>query len=57
MRKSETAVVVFSAAHIELNIEKHLVTKNGIPVELTLKEFSLLEYFLRTGTVCRNLNV
>ncbi|MBK6965804.1 MAG: response regulator transcription factor [Bacteroidales bacterium] len=58
MRKSETGVVVFSAAHIELNIEKHSVTKNGIPVELTLKEFSLLEYFLRNkGTVCRRTRI
>ena len=47
MRKSTTELVVFSAAGIEMNIEKHTVTKKGRPVELTQKEFSLLEYFLR----------
>lgn len=54
MRKDESQPIVFSAAGIELNIEKHLVTKNGLNVDLTQKEFALLEYFLRNkGKVCR----
>lgn len=58
MRKSITELVVFSAAGIEMNIEKHTVTKNGKPVELTQKEFSLLEYFLRNkGKVCRRTRI
>jgi two-component system, OmpR family, copper resistance phosphate regulon response regulator CusR len=58
MRKNETELIVFSAGDIELNIEKHTVTKNGKPVELTQKEFSLLEYFLRNkGKVCRRTRI
>jgi len=58
MRKNITELVIFSAAGIEMNIEKHTVTKKGKPVELTQKEFSLLEYFLRnTGKVCRRTRI
>ena len=58
MRKNETQPFLFSAAGIELNIDKHSVTKKGIPVELTQKEFSLLEYFLRNkGKVCRRTGI
>ena len=58
MRKSTTELVVFSAAGIEMNIEKHTVTKKGKAVELTQKEFSLLEYFLRNkGKVCRRTRI
>lgn len=58
MRKSESQPVIFSADGIELNIEKHTVTKNGQLVELTQKEFSLLEYFLRNkGKVCRRTGI
>ncbi len=58
MRKGETQPVIFSAAGIEMNIEKHTVLKNGHPVELTQKEFSLLEYFLRNkGKVCRRTGI
>jgi two-component system copper resistance phosphate regulon response regulator CusR len=54
LRKGETQPVLFSAASIEMNIEKHTVTKEGQPVELSQKEFALLEYFLRNkGKVCR----
>ena len=58
MRKSTTELVVFSAAGIEMNIEKYTVTKKGKAVELTQKEFSLLEYFLRNkGKVCRRTRI
>jgi DNA-binding response OmpR family regulator len=58
MRKNETELLVFSAGTIELNIDKHTVTKAGKPVELTQKEFSLLEYFLRNkGKVCRRTRI
>jgi DNA-binding response OmpR family regulator len=58
MRKNETQSIVFSAGSIEMNIEKHTVTKNGRTVELTQKEFSLLEYFLRNkGKVCRRTRI
>ncbi len=58
MRKNITELVVFTAAGIEMNIEKHTVTKKGKAVELTQKEFSLLEYFLRNkGKVCRRTRI
>jgi len=58
MRKNETQSIVFSAGNIEMNIEKHTVAKNGRSVELTQKEFSLLEYFLRNkGKVCRRTRI
>ena len=58
MRKNETELLVFSSGTIELNIDKHTVTKGGKPVELTQKEFSLLEYFLRNkGKVCRRTRI
>jgi DNA-binding response OmpR family regulator len=58
MRKNEAELLVFSAGTIELNIDKHTVTKEGKPVELTQKEFSLLEYFLRNkGKVCRRTRI
>ena len=58
MRKNHTESVIFSASEIELNIEKHTVTKKGKQIELTQKEFSLLEYFLRNkGKVCRRTRI
>ena len=50
--------LVFTAGPIEMNIEKHTVTRHGIPVELTQKEFALLEYLLRSkGKVCRRTRI
>lgn len=57
-RKQETQPILFSAAGIEMNIEKHSVTRNGKNIELTQKEFSLLEHFLRNkGKVCRRTGI
>lgn len=58
LRTKENEMVVFSAGNIQLNIEKHSVTKNGKPIGLTQKEFALLEYFLRNkGKVCRRTRI
>ncbi|BBE17127.1 phosphate regulon transcriptional regulatory protein PhoB [Aquipluma nitroreducens] len=58
MRKNETQSTIFSAGDIVLNIEKHTVTKKENQIELTQKEFSLLEYFLRNkGKVCRRTRI
>jgi len=58
MRKNETQSTIFSAGDIVLNIEKHTVTRKGNQIELTQKEFSLLEYFLRNkGKVCRRTRI
>jgi len=49
---------VFETADIVLNTDAHLVTKNGKPIELTQKEFALLEYLLRNkGKVCRRSRI
>jgi len=48
----------FSAGDIEMNVENYQVTKNGLPVELTQKEFALLEYLLRNkGKICRRTRI
>jgi DNA-binding response OmpR family regulator len=58
MRKNVTDLIVFSASDIEMNIEKHSITKKGKLVELTQKEFSLLEFLLRNkGKVCRRTRI
>lgn len=58
MRKNDTDTVVFFASDIVLDVDKHTVTKKGNQVELTHKEFSLLEYFLRNkGKVCRRTRI
>ncbi|RTL56083.1 MAG: response regulator transcription factor [Sphingobacteriales bacterium] len=49
---------IFKSGNILLNTEAHQVTKNGQPVELTQKEFALLEYLLRNkGKVCRRSRI
>jgi len=49
---------IFEAGNILLNTEVHQVTKNGQPIELTQKEFALLEYLLRNkGKVCRRTRI
>ncbi len=49
---------IFETGNIVLDTEAHLVTKNGHAVELTQKEFALLEYLLRNkGKVCRRSRI
>ncbi|MCC6727451.1 MAG: response regulator transcription factor [Saprospiraceae bacterium] len=48
----------FRAGNIEMNLGTYQVTKNGLPVELTQKEFALLEYLLRNkGKICRRTRI
>lgn len=46
-RPAETAQVVLKVNDIELNPSERTVYRAGKPIQLTLKEFSLLEYFMR----------
>ena len=46
-RSSGTPVPVLSAGEVELDPVKRSVTRAGRPVELTPKEFALLDYLLR----------
>jgi DNA-binding response OmpR family regulator len=49
---------IFVTGDIVLDIEAHLVTKDGQTIELTQKEFALLEYLLRNkGKVCRRTRI
>ncbi|OIQ92877.1 transcriptional activator protein CopR [mine drainage metagenome] len=49
---------IFETGSIVLNTDAHLVTKNGKIIELTQKEFALLEYLLRNkGKVCRRSRI
>lgn len=54
LRSKQGEQAIFTSNNIELNTEVHRVSKAGHTVELTQKEFALLEYFLRNkGKVCR----
>lgn len=58
LRSKENEVVTFYAAGIELNIEKHIVTLDGKIIDLTKKEFSLLEYLIRNkNKACRRTRI
>ena len=58
IRNKEVETIIFRVGEIEMNIEKHTLTKNNIQIELTQKEFSLLEYLLRNkGKVCRRTRI
>jgi len=58
LRGREGEHEVFRSGSIELDAGRHEVRKNGQPVELTQKEFSLLEYLLRNkGRVCRRMRI
>lgn len=46
-RPSEMIPGVLKVGDVELDPVKHIVTRAGKPIALTLKEFNLLEYFMR----------
>ena len=58
LRNKEGEQNIFVTEDLSLNTEVHQVTKDGLPVELTQKEFALLEYLLRNkGKVCRRTRI
>lgn len=58
LRHNEGEQFRFETGDICLDTEAHRVTKGGQPVELTQKEFALLEYLLRNkGKVCRRTRI
>lgn len=58
LRSKNGEQTIFRHKSIELNVDTHRVTRNGVPVELTQKEFALLEYLLRNkGKVCRRTRI
>lgn len=58
LRNKAGEQTVFESGYILLDTEVHLVKKNGQIIELTLKEFALLEYLLHNkGKVCRRTRI
>ncbi len=58
LRSKTGEQTVFRYKNIELNLDTHRVTKDNLPVELTQKEFALLEFLLRNkGKVCRRTRI
>ncbi|HSD64249.1 MAG TPA: response regulator transcription factor [Ignavibacteriaceae bacterium] len=58
LRPKNTESGYLSIADIKLNPDTHQVFKNNIEINLTQKEFSLLEYLLRNkGKVCSRTNI
>ena len=58
LRNKTGALHIFEAGAILLDLDAHQVTNNGHPVDLTQKEFALLEYLLRNkGKVCRRTRI
>ena len=58
MRSKQQPLHVFSTGDIILDVDKHTVTKQGLPVELTQKEFALFEFLLRNkGKVSRRTRI
>ena len=58
MRRNKGESSVFRYGGIELDAELHRVTRNGQTVELTQKEFALLEFLLRNKEkVCRRTRI
>ena len=45
------SVTQFSLFGVEINTESRIVTKDGIPIDLTLKEFDLLVELIRNKNV------
>jgi two-component system, OmpR family, copper resistance phosphate regulon response regulator CusR len=58
LRNSEGAQNSFRAGSIEINVQTYQVTKGGKPIDLTQKEFALLEFLLRNkGKICRRTRI
>lgn len=58
LRTKENVSSVFTAGGIELDVDKHVVKNGDEIIDLTQKEFALLEYFLRNkGKVCRRARI
>ncbi len=58
LRSQSGEQTVFRYKDLEMNLDTHRVTKAGVAVELTQKEFALLEYLLRNkGKVCRRTRI
>jgi DNA-binding response OmpR family regulator len=49
---------IYTVRNLEMNLDKHTVTKDGELISLTQKEFALFEYFLKNkGNVCKRTSI
>ena len=51
LRRTGKSVTQFSLFGVEINTESRIVTKDGIPIDLTVKEFDLLVELIRNKNV------
>ena len=49
MVESDSEVGVLIAGPVRLDIDRHIITVNGLPIALPLKEFELLEFLMRNA--------
>ena len=49
MIEGSTEVGVLAVGPVRLDIDRHIITVNGLPVSLPLKEFELLEFLMRNA--------
>jgi two-component system response regulator RegX3 len=49
MSDSTTEVGVLTVGPVRLDIDRHIITVNGLPIALPLKEFELLEFLMRNA--------
>lgn len=47
LRRSNKTQHMLSYEFLEVDVDRHIITKNGEPVQLTPKEFDVIVYFLR----------
>ena len=58
LRNKAGEQTIFETGNLVLNTDAHTVTKSGVLIELTQKEFALLEYLLRNkGKVSRRSRI
>lgn len=50
-RKSNNVTNVFIVSDLEVDTEKHLVKRNNINIELSVKEYAVLEYLIRNKDI------
>jgi two-component system response regulator RegX3 len=49
MSDSSVEVGVLTVGPVRLDIDRHIITVNGLPISLPLKEFELLEFLMRNA--------
>lgn len=58
LRPTSGSSNIFQVGTIKLDVDKHLVLKGNEEIQLTQKEFALLEFLLRNkGNVCRRTQI